>query len=330
VRCPYQTIHLVGLNWLSILLNFLASNSSDMDGNQMIQNSSVPLSEGNMLPFAMASTRVIIPLCCVYVCLVNTISTTWEIILRDKPSCTKAYRSDADETREINCTDDRIAWVSRPEENPDLQIGPVAISHDGYYKCTITSPDGTFWHGYHLQVLVPPEVTLFLSRNRTAVCKAVAGKPVARISWTPERDDCDTKEDCLANGTVTVQSTCAWEDLNVTTVTCSVSHLTGNKSLCKKLPSVSSALKTSQLNIRPIVILIVLILIIVGSFGFLKSIAPGKHASMKTSAFPCFLPRKMKYYVSYSEKNHPLCKTTNKVKRSQELHEDILVDLHSC
>ncbi|XP_012665496.1 cell surface glycoprotein CD200 receptor 1-like [Otolemur garnettii] len=201
------------------------------------------------------------------------ISTTWEIILRDKPSCTKAYRSDADETREINCTDDRIAWVSRPEENPDLQIGPVAISHDGYYKCTITSPDGTFWHGYHLQVLVPPEVTLFLSRNRTAVCKAVAGKPVARISWTPERDDCDTKEDCLANGTVTVQSTCAWEDLNVTTVTCSVSHLTGNKSLCKKLPS--GTITLAQLNIRPIVILIVLILIIVGSFGFLKSIAPG-------------------------------------------------------
>uniref|UniRef100_H0XAJ8 Ig-like domain-containing protein n=1 Tax=Otolemur garnettii TaxID=30611 RepID=H0XAJ8_OTOGA len=243
---------------------------------------------------SLPRSSFIIPLCYVYVCLVNTsvsvvmdtmavlrcphtspltrISTTWEIILRDKPSCKKAYRSDTDETREINCTDDRITWVSRPEENPDLQIGPVAISHDGYYRCTITSHDGTFWHEYHLQVLVPPEVTLFLSRNRTAVCKAIAGKPAAHISWTPERDDCDTVEIYSANGTVTVQSTCAWEDPNVTTVTCSASHLTGNKSLWIKL---NPGLGTSRFPSLTFLIILyvklslsVIILVIVGFVFF--------------------------------------------------------------
>ncbi|XP_023373628.1 cell surface glycoprotein CD200 receptor 1 [Otolemur garnettii] len=174
---------------------------------------------------------------------------------------------------------------------------------------------------------VPPEVTLFLSRNRTAVCKAVAGKPVARISWTPERDDCDTKEDCLANGTVTVQSTCAWEDLNVTTVTCSVSHLTGNKSLCKKLPSDTNRLANLRIII---IILIVLILIIVGSFGFLKINCCRKCKVNKTEAPPVFEEDEMQPYASYTEKNNPLYDTTNKVKMPQELQNEVdLTGLHT-
>ncbi|XP_053421828.1 cell surface glycoprotein CD200 receptor 1-like isoform X2 [Nycticebus coucang] len=297
----------------------------------MIQNSSVPLSEVNIsVPVVMDTMAV---LRCPHGCAplpsctpLTRVVTTWKISLRDKPSCTKAYRSDTDETKEINCTDDRITWVSRPEENPDLQIGPVAISHDGYYKCTIASVGGNFLHEYHLQVLVPPEVTLFLSRNRTVVCKAVAGKPAAHISWTPERDDCDTKEDYWANGTVTVQSTCAWEDPNVTAVTCSVSHLTGNKSLCKKLLP-----DTNQLaKLHIIIILIVLILIIVGPFGFLTINCCRKCKVNKTEASPVFEEDEMQPYASYTEKNNPLYDTTNKVKVSQELQNEVdLTGLHT-
>ncbi|XP_045421463.1 LOW QUALITY PROTEIN: cell surface glycoprotein CD200 receptor 1-like [Lemur catta] len=250
--------------------------------------------------------------------LTRVVLTRWEIILRDKPSCTKAHRSDTNETKEINCTDDRITWASRPSQNPDLQIAPVAITHDGYYRCVMVTPDGNFNHNYHLQVLVPPEATLSLSRNRTAVCKAVAGKPAAQISWTPEGDDCVTEQEYWGNGTVTVQSTCSWEVPDVTTVACSVSHLTGNRSLCiELLPGTKTLAKLNILCV--VIILVILILIIMGSFWFLKISGCRKYKLNKTEATPVLRKDVMKSYVSYSEKSNPLYDTANKVKMFQAL-----------
>uniref|UniRef100_A0A8C9DMS4 Ig-like domain-containing protein n=1 Tax=Prolemur simus TaxID=1328070 RepID=A0A8C9DMS4_PROSS len=209
---------------LSVLSS--SSSSSCINGKQMTQSYSTPLPEVNTSLSVVIDTNAVLH--CPHT-LTRVVLTRWEIILRDKPSCTKAHRSDTNETKEINCTDDRITWASRPSQNPDLQIAPVAITHDGHYRCVMVTPDGNFNHNYHLQVLVPPEATLSLSRNRTAVCKAVAGKPAAQISWTPEGDDCVTEQEYWGNGTVTVQSTCSWEVPDVTTVTCTVSHLTGNR-----------------------------------------------------------------------------------------------------
>ncbi|XP_045858711.1 cell surface glycoprotein CD200 receptor 1-like isoform X2 [Meles meles] len=155
---------------------------------------------------------------------------TWTISLRDQPPCTRAYRRDNNETSERNCTDERISWESRPDQNPALQIDPVAITHDGYYRCEVAAPDGLFGHTYCLRVLVPPKVTLFRDSSGTIVCRAAAGKPSAQIFWTP-RGDCHAEEEPLGNGTVTVQSTCHWEGRQVSNVSCSVSHVTGNKSL---------------------------------------------------------------------------------------------------
>ncbi|XP_047580148.1 cell surface glycoprotein CD200 receptor 1-like [Lutra lutra] len=159
---------------------------------------------------------------------------TWTISPRDQPPCTRAHRRDNNETSERNCTDARISWQSRPDQNPALQIDPVAITHDGYYRCEVAAPDGHFGHTYCLRVLVPPKVTLFRGSNGTIVCRAAAGKPSAQIFWTPG-GDCHTEEEPLGNGTVTVQSTCHWEDLQVSTVSCSVSHVTGKKSLFLEL-----------------------------------------------------------------------------------------------
>ncbi|XP_016006154.2 cell surface glycoprotein CD200 receptor 2 isoform X2 [Rousettus aegyptiacus] len=175
----------------------------------------------------LVNTKVMLP--CHHPALLKADSMAWVIILRDKPPCTRAYRRDKNETLEQNCTDNRITWTFRPEQNFTLQIDPVAITHDGYYGCQIVTTDGNFLLGYHLQVSVAPEVILFQSKNETVVCKAIAGKPAAQISWTPE-GDCVTEQECLDNGTVTVQSTCHWADSNVSTVFCSVSHWTGNKS----------------------------------------------------------------------------------------------------
>ncbi|XP_074260474.1 cell surface glycoprotein CD200 receptor 2 isoform X3 [Saimiri boliviensis] len=214
-----------------IFLNEVSS-SSCMDEKQMTQNNSTVFQEVNTSwPVLMGKNTV---LRCPPIALKCLIIITWEIILRDQPSCKKAYRKETNETKETNCTDERITWVSRPDQNPALQIHPVAITHDGYYRCKMGAPDGNFHRGYDLQVLVTPEVTLFQSRNGTVVCKAGAGKPAAQISWIPE-GDCVTEQKYWDDGTVTVKSTCHWEGHDVSTATCRVSHLTGNRSLSIKL-----------------------------------------------------------------------------------------------
>uniref|UniRef100_A0A8D2E998 Ig-like domain-containing protein n=1 Tax=Theropithecus gelada TaxID=9565 RepID=A0A8D2E998_THEGE len=223
---------------ISIIIMVSASGSSCMDGKQMTQIYSKMSAEGNISQPVLMDTNAM--LCCPPIEFRNLIVIVWEIIIRGQPSCTKAYRKETNETKETNCTDERITWVSTPDQNLDLQIYPVAITHDGYYRCIMATTDGSFHRGYHLQVLVTPEVTLFQSRNRTAVCKAVAGKPAAQISWIPE--GFATKHEYWGNGTVTVESMCHWGGHNASTVTCHVSHLTGNKSLYIKL---NSGLRTS-------------------------------------------------------------------------------------
>ncbi|XP_023069056.1 cell surface glycoprotein CD200 receptor 1 isoform X3 [Piliocolobus tephrosceles] len=266
-------------------------------------------------------------LCCPPIEFRNLIVITWEIILRSQPSCTKAYRKETNETKEANCTDERITWVSTPDQNSDLQIHPVAITHDGYYRCIMVTPDGNFHRGYHLQVLVTPEVTLFESRNRTAVCKAVAGKPAAQISWIPE-GDCTTKQEYWGNGTVTVKSMCHWEGHNVSTVTCHVSHLTGNKSLYIELLPVPGAKKSAKLYM-PYVILTIIILTIVGFIWLLKISGCRKYNLNKTESTSVVEEDEMQPYASYTEKNNPLYDTTNKVKVSQALQSEVATDLHT-
>ncbi|XP_036300994.2 cell surface glycoprotein CD200 receptor 1 [Pipistrellus kuhlii] len=166
-------------------------------------------------------------LSCPPIVLTNLLLTTWEITLGDKPLCIRFHRRDTNETIETNCTDKRMTWPDRPDKIPALQIDPVAITHEGYYRCEVVTTDGNFQYNYHLRVLVAPEMTLFQSENRTAVCKAAAGRQAARISWTPA-GDCVPEHKVWGNGTVTVQSMCHWADGNVSIVSCAVSHETGN------------------------------------------------------------------------------------------------------
>ncbi|XP_074260446.1 cell surface glycoprotein CD200 receptor 1 isoform X2 [Saimiri boliviensis] len=323
--CPWRTANLGLLLILTVFLvtDFLASSSSCMDGTQITQNNSaLPTEVNTSWPILMGKNAV---LHCPPIALKCLIIITWEIILRDQPSCKKAYRKGTNETKETNCTDERITWVSRPDQNSDLQIHPVAITHDGYYRCIMGAPDGNFHRGYHLQVLVTPEVTLFQSRNGT-VCKAGAGKPAAQISWIPE-GDCVTEQKYWDNGTVTVKSTCHWEGHDVSTVTCHVSHLTGNKSLDIELPPVAGAKISAKLYITYIILAI--ILIIVGFIVLLKISGCRKYKWNKTEATPVVEEDEMQPYASYTEKNNPLYDTTNKVKVSQALQSEAGTNLHA-
>ncbi|XP_072473133.1 cell surface glycoprotein CD200 receptor 4-like [Notamacropus eugenii] len=159
----------------------------------------------------------------------DLLMTTWKILLRDKAPCIIAYREDKKETKEANCSGEGVNWESRPGWNHMLQISPVTIDNDGYYTCTFVRHSGNFQTVHHLTVLVPPVVTLSEEGLGTVICKAVAGKPAAQISWVP-KGDCFTVNDTHDNGTVTVESTCKWNVSNES-VTCFISHLTGNKSL---------------------------------------------------------------------------------------------------
>ncbi|XP_057553983.1 cell surface glycoprotein CD200 receptor 1-like isoform X2 [Hippopotamus amphibius kiboko] len=213
-----------------IMMSASTITSSSMDRHQRTITSP---QEVNTSLLVLVDTKAM--LSCPAVPWTSVLLATWEIVLRDKPPCLRAFRSDTNETTGGNCTDKRITWASGLDKNPALHIDPVAITHDGYYRCQIVIPAGNFHHGYHLQVLVPPEVTLVQTENGTAVCKAFAGKPAAQISWTPEGDCVTEQEPYWGNDTVTIQSTCRWDDRHVPNVSCSVSHLTGNRSLSIKL-----------------------------------------------------------------------------------------------
>ncbi|XP_062032696.1 cell surface glycoprotein CD200 receptor 2-like [Lepus europaeus] len=213
-----------------IIIIVLASSTSCMHGKQTTQNISALPSKVNTSLTVLMDTKAV--LCCYPIPLTNVVLITWEIILRDRPTCKISYKEETNKTTG-ECTK-AITWASRPDVNPGLQIHPVALSHDGYYRCQMATPDGNFDRGYHLQVSVCPKVTLSPVKNRTAVCKAVAGKPAAQVSWAPI-GDCVTEHEHWDNGTVTVWSTCHWSDSNVSAVTCSVSHLCGKKSLSQRL-----------------------------------------------------------------------------------------------
>ncbi|KAL6038579.1 hypothetical protein STEG23_023238 [Scotinomys teguina] len=169
-------------------------------------------------------------LCCPRIPLTKAVKIIWEIAPRDQPHCRIAYRIETKETNETNCTDKRITWASTPDQSPDLQISEVALDHDGSYSCGISTPNGYFQERHDLQVLVPPAVTLSSGKNRTTVCQAIAGKPAAQISWAPG-GNCKTLNESHSNGTVTVRSTCQWEQSNVSAVLCFVTHSTGNQTL---------------------------------------------------------------------------------------------------
>lgn len=225
-------------------------------------------------------------------------------------------------TKDTDCTDKRITWAFRPDQNSNLLIDPVAITHDGYYRCLKVTPDGNFHRGYNLQVLVAPEVTLFPRNNGTAVCKAVAGKPAARISWIPE-GDCVPKQENWGNGTVTVWSTCHWADGNVSTVSCSVSHPTGIRNLTTELSR--GAQKSDGISIPRVILFLFISLILLAIVGFiwlLKSSGCRKCKLKKIEGTPVE-EDEMQPYASYTEKKNPLYDTIKKVKTSQVLQSEV-------
>ncbi|CAK7310243.1 Cell surface glycoprotein CD200 receptor 1 [Vulpes lagopus] len=241
----------------------------------------------------------------------DAVVVTWAVTFRDQTFCSRDYRTDNNKTSEKTCTDERISWDFRPDQNFALQINPVAITHEGYYKCEVVTPDGNFGHGHHLRVLVPPKVALSLGENGTTVCWAVAGSPAAQISWTPT-GDCHTVEERLGNDTVTVQSTCHWEDRQVSEVSCFVSHVTGNKSLSIEMnPGYKLPLNWNILYIM-LSVLILFIIIIIGCVLLFKICGCRKCKLGRKEATTVVEEDEMQPYASYTEKNNPLYDTVSK------------------
>ncbi|GAB1300300.1 Cell surface glycoprotein CD200 receptor 2 [Apodemus speciosus] len=246
-----------------------AFGPSCVDRNQPMQKGLSPMAEVNTTVSVQMGTKAL--LCCPFIPLTKAVLITWIIIPRGRPSCIIAYRVDTRETNGTTCLGRSITWASTPDLSPDLQISAVALQHEGHYLCDIVTPEGNFQNVYDLQVLVPPEVTYFPGGNRTAVCEAISGKPAAQISWTPD-GDCVTKNELHSNGTVTVRSTCHWEQNNVSAVSCWVYHSTGNQTMVIELnQGTSSTLPSLLIILYMKMALLGIILLIVGFAFFQKS-----------------------------------------------------------
>ncbi|EDK98053.1 cell surface glycoprotein CD200 receptor 4 precursor [Mus musculus] len=252
---------------LLIFINIFVSGSSCTDENQTIQNdSSSSLTQVNTTMSVQMDKKAL--LCCFSSPLINAVLITWIIKHRHLPSCTIAYNLDK-KTNETSCLGRNITWASTPDHSPELQISAVALQHEGTYTCEIVTPEGNLEKVYDLQVLVPPEVTYFPGKNRTAVCEAMAGKPAAQISWTPD-GDCVTKSESHSNGTVTVRSTCHWEQNNVSVVSCLVSHSTGNQSLSIELSQGTMTTPRSLLTILYVKMALLVIILLNVGFAFFQ------------------------------------------------------------
>lgn len=239
----------------------------------------------------------------------DVILATWGIALGGKFNCSIAYHAEKNETNNT-CSDKGLTWFSRPDQNTSLQIDSVAVSHEGNYSCEIVTPNGNFHHYYRLRVLVAPVVTLSERKNRIAVCEA-AGKPAAQIFWTPEGACVTTERKQWGNDIVKTQSICQLEENNVTTVSCSVFHLTGNT---------TKSIQLNQEKYLPYItryIYLTAILIIMGIICFLIFYVCRKCKLKKRRVSLIIEEDEMQPYASYTEKNNPLNDTTDRAKTSQ-------------
>ncbi|XP_035299439.1 cell surface glycoprotein CD200 receptor 2-like isoform X1 [Cricetulus griseus] len=238
-------------------------NSKEGDGSRC-----TPTNEDSAPVSVLMGTKAL--LCCPPISWTKpVVLITWKITLRGQPPCKIFYNVETKEIGEVNCTDRRITWAFTPDQSPDLQINTVALSHEGHYLCQMASPEGHFKQIHDLQVLVPPEVTLIPGEKRAAVCEAIAGKPAAQISWTPDGYHV-TKNESHSNGTVTVRSTYHGEHSNVSAVFCFVSHPTGNQTLSIELnQGVTSPLHSLLTILYAKLSLLGIILLILG-FAFLQ------------------------------------------------------------
>ncbi|XP_051005938.1 cell surface glycoprotein CD200 receptor 1 [Acomys russatus] len=292
-----------------LIWGIFVAESSCMNRTQTTENGSLPIAAVNTTLFVQMGEKAL--LCCPAIPLTEAILIIWTITLRGLPSCRITYKVDTKETNKTNCTDRRVICASISDQSPNLQISAVALEHDGYYSCEIVTPQGNFLGGYDLQVLVPPHLTLFPGEIGTAVCEAIAGKPAAQIFWTPD-EDCGTKKESHSNGTVTVRSTCHWEQDNVSAVVCFVSHLTGNYSLSVGLKGDGN--RSLRQQYLPYIVSSLVILTIIGCIWLLKISGFRKCKLPKSEAIPAVEEDEMQPYASYTEKSNPLYDTVTKVE----------------
>ncbi|XP_035300009.1 cell surface glycoprotein CD200 receptor 1 [Cricetulus griseus] len=286
--------------------------------NQTSQNDSSPTEASTPVSVQMGTKAL---LCCPRISGTKPIVLiTWKITLRGQPPCLISYNVETNEIGEVNCTDRRITWAFTPDQSPDLQINKVALGHEGNYSCQTASPEGHFQKRHDLQVLVPPEVTLFPGEKRAAVCEAIAGKPAAQISWTPDGYHV-TKNESHSNGTVTVRSTYHGEHSNVSAVFCFVSHPTGNQTLSTELNKGDD--KALRSYIPYIVSSAIFVLIVAGCICLLKICGFRKCKWTRPEASPVVEEDEMQPYASYAEKNNPLYDTVTKVEACPALQGEV-------
>uniref|UniRef100_F7F1Q7 Cell surface glycoprotein CD200 receptor 1-like n=1 Tax=Monodelphis domestica TaxID=13616 RepID=F7F1Q7_MONDO len=311
-----------GLMLLTILISFLipeSKNTRTMAAQAPSSNTSTTQMSQQISTKETYNVSAQVDTKTVLSCYIHQIKSlvmlNWEILLRDTVPCIIAYRKDTNETKETNCSGEGINWESRADWDHELRINPVTIANDGDYKCEFVTPEGNFERLYHLSVVVPPLVNLSNEGDESAVCKAAAGKPAARITWVPE-GVCVTSNETHDNRTVTVTSSCSWKSFNGSRATCFISHLTGNSNLSIEYHGLP---KPQNPTLRIIITAVFMgVLAIVGLAVLYKKSNDCRNCkSSKPEATPCVGEDEVEPYASYTEKNNPLYDTRTEVKISK-------------
>ncbi|XP_039769458.1 cell surface glycoprotein CD200 receptor 2-like isoform X2 [Ornithorhynchus anatinus] len=255
-------------------------------------------------------------LSCGVVPLENLIMISWTICSRTA-NWTMAYRND---TAHITTPPDvRLAWGPRPDRNPVLQINPVTITDDSFYRCDIATSEGNFGCGFCLSVLVPPVVSLVVAKDNRAVCEASVGKPAAQISWVPPGEH-NTSSRTHHNGTVTVVST-YWGNSNLSDLVCLVGHVTGNRNL--SMHGISGPGPSQLLPLFLTFSGILGILAIVGAIQFWKLKSNPRVSKSRNPGDTLRADEDvLEPYASYTERSNPLYSTRTEVAILQSSQRD--------
>ncbi|XP_015266788.1 PREDICTED: cell surface glycoprotein CD200 receptor 1 [Gekko japonicus] len=252
----------------------------------------------------------------------STLLTVWNVKLINGTNCHLSYMS-IKNLSDTNCTEN-INWFSRPDQEYALLIKPVQIFNEGFYKCSSSINEGTFFHEYALTVLVPPQVLLTYGSNGTAVCVAAAGKPAAQVSWGLKRDSSTVKK-MLANGTETIIiSTYNVTSAEENNLTCHISHPAWSNSLVLSLKSGRNGekLKDSKMPLLYSVLGVILGIILILLFIYLSRLLYGKYdkdlmqreadtsKSPETISRPSIQENEMEPYATFVQKENVIYDTT--------------------
>ncbi|KAG9466249.1 cell surface glycoprotein CD200 receptor 1-A-like [Eleutherodactylus coqui] len=231
---------------------------------------------------------------------------TWKVNFLNQSSC---FMSTSNLGTQANCSSRMQLVIDKNQTS--LRINNSMVLDDGNYTCEIAKRSGTFDYMITLQILAKPFVSIKIDGNGYPECRAIGGKPAAKISWTPESYKVKTWNNAEQNGTTTVIS--SYNTSNGPEVTCIVSHPTLANPLERRLSSLalSSGANNVTLILGVIIVLVLLLgLILVWRRANLRTCLGVKKDRPATRENPVVVMEEVEPYASFTVKVNTIYNST--------------------